>query len=752
MGGDGGTGGAGGDGTDAGLTDVKIETPTDALTVRKTTEIIAGAGGEGGKGGDSGRTVVTALGGAGGKGGLGGTGSSLAVLFSSATGNPVTVTFENDMTVSSGDGGDGGAGGVKAAIGPFGGEGGAGGSGGSVTLTVDGDVVLNGLDFNFSSGAGGLKGIQADSPGQSGAGAGGDNSLSINRDMIISNDTTIYIAKGIDNGSSGGVIDFNVNNVVEIFENKLFTLDVSNNLLDGIDNISLNTMLFDPGARFVTSASVYSYNNASLTSYYMVKNLDVINRGSWETNGTFAPDTSQNDFMRFDTKDVSPGHLMLTFDGSQGSVDLTGFDPMAQHEAYLNVRPRWADDPDYRVDSEPAILLSPYQTKRLRLGHLTLVDQTQNLNAAVTYMGSDGNPHYDSKGSAHGYLYDDFAFTAGLRRYYWDAYIDQTKANNPLMANNYFTADATRTYSQSVGAAMVSVNQGLSESLGAFEKIVAFGLSDRVYLQAFVGASSISVETGSEVDVNNVTASLVLAKKTLYDFGQLTLGLFGEFGHGDYDTYSYIFKYGDVYGGGNVNHYGGGLLFKLLFAQNTFIESSVRGGGFHNEFSLTKDPWIQFPGVHSYETYNGYYGAHLGLGHRFDLSEKSDLEAYGRYFWTRANPDDFVTDFGDKVEMEAVDSSRARVGARLSRSIAGDTTRFYVGAAGEHEFDGKIRGVYAGDPITDPPETKGFSGFGEIGLTMMPTDSGKLVINAEVFGYFGRQEGVGGSASLGFNF
>jgi hypothetical protein len=75
-----------------------------------------------------------------------------------------------------------------------------------------------------------------------------------------------------------------------------------------------------------------------------------------------------------------------------------------------------------------------------------------------------------------------------------------------------------------------------------------------------------------------------------------------------------------------------------------------------------------------------------------------------------------------------------------------------LGLATEREFDGEITGQCANDPITDPPKTKGFSGFGEIGLTIMPTDSKNFTINAEVFGYVGRQKGLGGSASLGFNF
>jgi hypothetical protein len=125
---------------------------------------------------------------------------------------------------------------------------------------------------------------------------------------------------------------------------------------------------------------------------------------------------------------------------------------------------------------------------------------------------------------------------------------------------------------------------------------------------------------------------------------------------------------------------------------------------------------------------------------------------YGRYYWTRTASDDFVTDFGDTVELEAVNSSRLRLGGRLNVSLAEDTVQLYFGAAAEQEFEGKVIGLYASDPISNPPELRGSSGFGEIGLTFTPTDSKKVIINTEVFGYAGHQKGIGGSASLGFNF
>jgi outer membrane autotransporter protein len=230
------------------------------------------------------------------------------------------------------------------------------------------------------------------------------------------------------------------------------------------------------------------------------------------------------------------------------------------------------------------------------------------------------------------------------------------------------------------------------------------------------------------------------------------VGAFGEFGRGNYDAYSYIPRYGEIFGDGDVDTYGGGLYFKAKFKQNTFVELSVRGGGASNEFKVNKDPWLLHPENHSYETDNAYYGAHFGLGHTFTLGEKTSLDGYGRYFWTRSDGDKFETRLGDKITLDAVDSQRARVGARLNHSFLEDKVNFYVGAAAEREFDGEINGHLNRDRPTDVPELKGTSGFGEIGISLKPTDSQNFVINAEAFGWAGNQEGVGGTLALSFNF
>jgi hypothetical protein len=773
TGGDGGIGGAGNKGAEARSYIVNITHSSNTIRVTGPTgsTITAFAGGNGGLGGNSGydNATGTAKGGQGGAGGNGDKGGSITVNFYNSS-SPGTIIFEAPVTVTSGDGGIGGNGGAKMGSNNAG-NGGNGGNGGDISIVFNGDIILDHTNFSVISGDGGAPGTLNGSSTQSLGGNGGYNHVNITNDMIIKTTGFLNITKGTTITCYNtayclaGGIEFRVGHNLEIKDNQKLTLALSNtNDLVGTDIIYINTILFDPGSEFDTTASVYSYTKSSTTHFYNVKNLDVITKGTWRTAGSYAPDNTtggNNDFVRLDLSDNSPNDVLLTFGGSSGNVDLGDFNPVVQHNAYLS-DPDWthlSDVPSFeayrRGELPPAFLTSIYQTKRLNLGRLTLLDQTTGtLNSAISETRADGNSHYISAGNnvKNDPLYDDFAFTAGLRRYYWDVYVDSQATGTPLMAHNYFTADATKVFTQSAGAALVSINQSFNTTMSAIQNVDMYGPSEQVYIGSFIGGETVKAKTGSHVEVDSLSVALTVSKKTEYDFGHLTLGVFGEFGHGNYDTYAFIPRYGEVFGGGDVNHYGGGFFFKTMFSQNTFIEASVRGGGIRNDFSLTKDPWLLNPGIHSNDTNNSYYGAHFGIGHKFEFNEKTNLVGYGRFFWTRTHRDDFVTTFGDHVQLDAVDSSRARVGARLSRSIANNYVQFYIGAAAEQEFDGQITGTYAGDPISNPAKIKGTSGFGEIGLNIMPTDSKNFTINTEVFGYTGQLQGVGGSAAFSFNF
>jgi hypothetical protein len=467
--------------------------------------------------------------------------------------------------------------------------------------------------------------------------------------------------------------------------------------------------------------------------------------------------------MRFDMTDVKSSALILDFSGT-GTVSLENFDPMTQHEKYLNnpERRHYADDPNYlsytdyflsNVDVSPAFLISAYQTKRLHLGDVTLISKTDGLapGGSVTTTDANGNIHFVSDNSSLGDLYNDFAYTAGLRRYYFDVYIDgDTTGDHPLVAYNYYTADASKVYAQAAVSGVISANQTFENSLGAMERAFSMGSADKVSVDAVVGGNSLKVDTGSHVRVKNFSGALSVSKKLEHEIGQTAVGLFAEYGDGNYDTYTYVPRYGEVFGDGDVKTFGGGIFVKTLFSSDTFLAASFRGGGIQNEYSLNKDPWILHPEVHSADTGSSYMGAHIELGQKFRVLESGELEGYGQFLWTHTPKDNFTTRFGDNISIDSFNSTRARVGGRIKNRFSNDSLQLYFGLAAEHEFDGKVSGTLNEDRFAHSLDPTGTSGFGELGLNFTPKENVTISIGA--YGWAGQVRGGGGTASLSVSF
>jgi outer membrane autotransporter protein len=101
-----------------------------------------------------------------------------------------------------------------------------------------------------------------------------------------------------------------------------------------------------------------------------------------------------------------------------------------------------------------------------------------------------------------------------------------------------------------------------------------------------------------------------------------------------------------------------------------------------------------------------------------------------------------------------MDSRRRRTGARFAHKVEtekGLRLTLYVGAAYEHEFDGKARATANGDSI-DSLEVKGATGIGELGLTYKPSDASGFSMDFGAQGYADKREGVSGNLQVKFEF
>jgi len=264
-----------------------------------------------------------------------------------------------------------------------------------------------------------------------------------------------------------------------------------------------------------------------------------------------------------------------------------------------------------------------------------------------------------------------------------------------------------------------------------------------------LSAGSMRLNSGSHVDMRSVALMAGVAWGQNFDFGRPTLGAFFEYGTGSYDTYNSFSNAPSVKGKGDTRYYGGGILGRMDFRNNIYTEASARMGRLHNEYK-GGDLTDAMDRKATYDSSTSYYGFHLGAGYVWSISEKASLDLYGKYFWTRVAGDSVTLSTNDPVKFEDADSSRLRLGGRFAYAV-NEMVSPYIGAAWEHEFDGKARASTYGFDIP-APSIGGSTGIGEIGLSLTPTENRRLSFDLGVQGYTGKRDGVTGSLQMRWEF
>ncbi|MDR0816959.1 MAG: autotransporter outer membrane beta-barrel domain-containing protein, partial [Desulfovibrio sp.] len=318
---------------------------------------------------------------------------------------------------------------------------------------------------------------------------------------------------------------------------------------------------------------------------------------------------------------------------------------------------------------------------------------------------------------------------------------DLTLPSNDEDAESLVSGSESITRSNIVGIALA--NQGADLAAGkGMESAVNAAKKDAWGAFGAVSAGSTRYNN-IDVDASSVNVIAGISRGVDTEIGQLTTGVFFEYGSNAYDTH----------GSGNASYMGGGILgradFKNLGNGHFYAEASARLGGLSNDFdsNVLFDGWGRKA---SYDSQTTYYGGHLGAGYELILKEDLKIDFYGKYFWLHQDEDDLRISTGEKVKFDAVSSSRLRGGMRATYAINEQITP-YIGVAIEHEFDGKARAsVY--DYSLKTANIQGDTGIGEIGLIMKPSDKYPWIIDLGVQGYTGQREGIGGSLRIGFEF
>ncbi len=272
---------------------------------------------------------------------------------------------------------------------------------------------------------------------------------------------------------------------------------------------------------------------------------------------------------------------------------------------------------------------------------------------------------------------------------------------------------------------------------------------------AVMGASTMRYNSGSHVDVDGFTLAAGMgwnSSRGASGCGNLLLGAFFEAGWGNYDSHNSFSSAPTIRGEGDTSFYGGGILARYDTGFGLYAEGSFRVGEVQSDYS--SNDFVGFQG--SYVDYDAtalYYGAHVGAGYTFNLSERSGLDVYAKYNWTRQG-NDTARIQGSHFNFKKMDSHRVRMGARYIhtfRTSGGAQLSPYAGAAFEYEFDSKSKVAVNGVDLKSP-SVKGGTGIGEVGVSYRPSAESRLSMDLGVQGYVGKREGVRGTFSVAIGF
>ena len=266
---------------------------------------------------------------------------------------------------------------------------------------------------------------------------------------------------------------------------------------------------------------------------------------------------------------------------------------------------------------------------------------------------------------------------------------------------------------------------------------VAVASSDNGAVFAAAGGGQSRLHSGSYTDIKGYNFALGAAKAITNNAGKLTYGPFAEAGWGTYDSHLDC----GVRGDGNTRYYGVGAFARQDNNSGTYYEGSLRYGQTNSDYSgsgLTDGLGNALTAT--YDSSSAYYGAHIGIGKVSKLTDTTSADVYAKLLYTHQQGDSAVmAGSGETYDFDAVDSTRARVGARLSKDYSTRATA-YVGTAYEYEFDGEATATVKGFS-TLAPSIKGGSGMLELGYSLKPKAANDPTIDLSLQGWLGKKEG-----------
>ena len=317
--------------------------------------------------------------------------------------------------------------------------------------------------------------------------------------------------------------------------------------------------------------------------------------------------------------------------------------------------------------------------------------------------------------------------------------------------NSSKAAEQSKSPVETQAAAAAFLNSGADLLVGSgIASMTAATSADDGAIFGVMGGGSMRYKTGSYADVKGYNLAMGFGKAVANNAGRLTFGPFIEYGKGEYTSH----LDGGIRGDGNTKYYGVGVLARQDNNSGVYYEGSLRYG--RRDADYGSGDLIGAGGSKVYSSYDSssaYYGAHLGIGKVNKLNDTTKADVYAKFMYTHQNGDSVALrgeGAGEVYDFDAVDSTRVRIGTRVSKAYNNRGTG-YAGLAYEYEFDGEARATVLGFS-TPSPSIKGSSGLLELGYILQAKGANDPAIDINLQGWGGKKQGFTGNVNFVWKF
>ena len=201
-------------------------------------------------------------------------------------------------------------------------------------------------------------------------------------------------------------------------------------------------------------------------------------------------------------------------------------------------------------------------------------------------------------------------------------------------------------------------------------------------------------------------------------------------------------------GSGNSKYVAGGLIGRRIQSNGFYYEASLRGGKSTTDLSFTSEVLKDYGRTDkiSYHASAPVLAGHIRLGKLMRLNRNNLLHVYGIYAHNHINGITADLNTGEKYEFDATDSGTFRLGYRLTTRVSG-LSKLYTGLAYQYEFNGGTSAKYK-DFKTAESKVQGSSAMLELGWQLQANKKSAWVVDFNVTGWAGMQQGVTATAKV----